>query len=245
MTKGKLKYYDDVVFKKDTYDALSSQFKDNNEFESFYSSLKNDQIKDDFLRVGSAYLFFVKSGDWQVNIERSNPKIEYITNSFKLVSTLSIIEGLNNKKHIDFFQWLNQKENLHLFPIRNDVELQIHHIKYKAEYGSINNIKDFFNNLSTQTKNNLCELVTINNKKIETIEKLINLIYQARSNFAHSTTFTLEFGNHTHYGGTKNKRIVWHKFEFEYILAAVEEGIIAHFTKLNNAPQEPNKGHKA
>jgi hypothetical protein len=103
MSKGELKFCDDVVFKKDTYEALSSQFKDLDEFEVFYSNLKSDQVKDDFLRVGSAYLFFVKSGDWHVNVERCNPVIDYFTNLFKLVSTLSIAEGLNNKKHIELF----------------------------------------------------------------------------------------------------------------------------------------------
>ena len=233
MSKGKLKFCNDAIFKKDTYEALSSQFNDLNEFEEFYSNLENDRVKDDFLRVGSAYLFFVKSGDWHVNVERSNPVIDYFTNSFKLVSTLSIAEGLNNKRNIDFFQWLNKKENRNLFPIDNEIDLQSHYAKYKEEYGSIHNVKDFFNGLSDKTKNSLCKLVTVNGNEIESIEELIKLIYRARSNFAHSTKHTLELSNALHFGGTEKRPIVWRKFKFEYLLAAVEEGIVIHFKKLS------------
>lgn len=233
MSKRKLKFCDDTIYKNDTYEALSSQFKDLDEFEKFYSNLKEDRVKDDFLRVGSAYLFFVKSGDWHVNVERSNPVIYYFTNSFKLVSMLSIAEGLNNKKNIDFFQWLNKKENRHLFPISNEKDLKKHYARYKDEYGAIHNVKDFFNNLSKKTKNSLCKLVTVNGNEVENIEELIKLIYRARSNFAHSTKHTLELSNGFHFGGSKEKPIVWRKFKFEYLLAAVEEGIVLHFKKLS------------
>ncbi|MGL1956503.1 MAG: hypothetical protein OCD00_04205 [Colwellia sp.] len=233
MSNTQLKFFDDVVFKQDAYEALKSQFQNQSEFEMFYSNLKNDQIKDDFLRVGSAYLFFVKSGDWHVNVARLNPVIDYFTNSFKLVSTLSIAEDLSNRKHIDFFQWLNKKVNRNLFPIKDEKHLQKHYEAYKTDYGSIHNVKDFFNNLSTKTKDKLCKLVTVNNKEIDNIEDLIKLIYQARSSFAHSTKHTLGFGSHLHFSGTKTNQIVWRKFKFEYLLSAVEEGIVLHFKNLS------------
>ncbi|MFZ1803887.1 MAG: hypothetical protein WAU05_08180, partial [Nitrospira sp.] len=81
----KYRYCDDNVYKDDAFLALSSQFKDNREnFESFYSSLKDSELKDEFLRVGSMYLFFVKCGDWHVDVARSKSAIDYLTNSFKL-----------------------------------------------------------------------------------------------------------------------------------------------------------------
>jgi len=235
MSNEVLKFYDNDTFKTDTYEALSSQFEDRETFEEYYSHLNNDQVKDDFLRVGSAYLFFVKAGDWHVNVKRSNSVISYFTNSFKLVSTLSITEGLNNKKHIDFFQWLNKKENRNLFPIANKKDLQQHYSLYKTEYGSIHNVKDFFNSLSEKTKLHLCKLVTVNGNDIENIEELIKLIYSARSNFAHSTKHTLEFSDCLHYSGTAKKQIVWKKFKLEYLLSAVEEGIFLHFKKLSKS----------
>jgi hypothetical protein len=229
----RFKFLGDPEYIKDAYEALSTQFNDMREFEEFYVNLKNDQVKDDFLRVGSAFLFYAKKGDWHVNVERSNPVIDYFTNSFKLVSTLSIVEGLSNKKHIDFFQWLNKRENRHLFPLEDKKTLDQPYREYKKDYGAIHNVKDFFNNLSEETKSRLCKLVTINDVVIENIEELVKLIYQARSNFAHSTKHTLELSSGFHFAGTKNKKIVWKRFKFEYLLNAVEEGIVIHFKELN------------
>ncbi len=231
MSRNNLEFCDNTVFKKDAYEALSSQFTGFDKFEVFYSNLKDDQAKDDFLRVGSSYLFFVRNGDWHVNVERCSPVIEYFTNSFKLVSVLSIVEDLTNKKHIDFFQWLNKKENQNSFPINSKKDLEKYYVSYKEKYGSIHNVKDFFTSLSEETKCNLCKLVTVNDDEIQNIEELIKLIYKARSNFAHSTKYTLELGNHLHFGGTKEKLIVWKNFKIEYLLAAVEEGIVLHFKK--------------
>jgi hypothetical protein len=124
MNGKKYRYLDDQIFKNDTYQALSSQFEDEKHFEKFYSSLKDDKTKDEFLRIGTAYLFFVKCGDWHVNVERSNPVIEYFTNSFKLVSLLAVAESVDKKRYIDFFEWLNKKKNKQLFPIENREDLK-------------------------------------------------------------------------------------------------------------------------
>lgn len=229
MCSKKLKYLDDKIFKQDTFQALASQFKNENEFEIFYESLKDDKTKDEFLRIGTTYLFFVKCGDWHVKVERSNPVIEYFTNSFKLVSLLAVAESIEGKKHIDFFSWLNKKKHKHMFPIENRDELEKHYRIYKQEYGSIYSVKDFFNNLSEKTKDNLCKRVTVNGVAVENIEELIKLVYSVRSGFAHSVDYNLELSDGFHFGGTKKKRIVWRQFKIEYLQEALEEGIINYF----------------
>lgn len=231
MSGKKFKYLDDQSFKNDSYEALSSQFDNKQEFEDFYSSLKDDQAKDEFLRIGTAYLFFVKCGDWHVNVERSNPVIEYFTNSFKLVSLLAVAESVHNKKCIDFFQWLNKKKNKHIFPIENREILEKHYRAYKEEYGAIFSVKDFFNNLSQKTKGNLCEKVTVNGQPVENIEGLVRLIYKVRSGFAHTVDHNLELSSGFHFGGTKKKKIVWRQFRIEYLQEALEEGIVVHFSQ--------------
>lgn len=125
-----------------------------------------------------------------------------------------------------------QKKNRHLFPIKDEKILNEHYSSYKEEYGAIHNVKDFFNNLSQKTKDNLCKKVTVNGEKIENIEELIKLIYKVRSNFAHSVKHNLELSDGFHFGGTKNKKIVWRKFKIEYLQDAVEEGIVLHFKEL-------------
>jgi hypothetical protein len=229
MGSKKFKYLDDKIFKQDTFQALSSQFQNEKEFEIFYKKLKDDKTKNEFLRTGTTYLFFVKSGDWHVNVERSNPVIEYFTNSFKLVSLLAVAESVENKRHIDFFSWLNKKKHKHLFPIENQADLEKHYRVYKQEYGSIYSVKDFFNNLSQITKDNLCKRVTVNGEALENIEELIKLVYSVRSNFAHSVDHNLELSDGFHFSGTKKKRIVWRQFKIEYLQEALEEGIITYF----------------
>ena len=147
MTK-RYKYCDDEVYKDDACRALSSQFKTYQNFESFYASLKDCEAKDEFLRICSSYLFFVKNGDWHVNVPRSNPVIEYFANSFKLVALLAIIESLSDKKNVDFFCWLATKEQNGLFPITDRSQLQKLDDEYKSTYGSIRRCKSFFAKLS-------------------------------------------------------------------------------------------------
>jgi hypothetical protein len=54
-----------------------------------------------------------------------------------------------------------------------------------------------------------------NFKKWETSEELIKLVYSVRSGFAHSVDHNLELSNGFHFGGTKNKKIVWRQFKIE------------------------------
>jgi len=225
------KYCDDDVYKDDTYDSLSSQFDDNRQkFETFYSSLNDLETKNEFLRVGSTYLFFVKIGDWHVNVPRSNPVIEYFTNSFKLVAILAIIESLSDKEHIDFFEWLSEKDKKGLFPIEDKAQLRKHYNEYKIGYGSIRRCKSFFSNLSVPTKNKLRNAITINGEPVETIEKAAVMIYQARSNFAHESMSTLEISNCWCFSKEKNKEVIW-KLPMKLLQSSFEEGVVAYFNK--------------
>ncbi|EGZ6883277.1 hypothetical protein V9J82_003661 [Vibrio cholerae] len=225
---SQLKFLDNPIFMDDTFEALSSQFSDKQDFLDFYNSLPDDKTKDDFLRVGTDYLFFVKSGDWHVDVKRSSPIVSYFTNSFKLVSLLSIIEGLESTKHLEFFDWLNKKENKDIFPIDRK-ELDGHYRKYKQEHGSISNVVSFFKNLSSNTQERLRSHVTIDDVPIESTELLVKFIYHVRSKFAHSTTHTLEIGDVNHYSKHQGNLMVWRKFTMGVLLSAVEEGIIIHF----------------
>jgi hypothetical protein len=55
--------------------AFASQFPNVGEFKRFYDAL-TDEEKDEFLRIGSSYLFLVKEGDWHVYVPGSNPVID-------------------------------------------------------------------------------------------------------------------------------------------------------------------------
>lgn len=225
------KHCDVPEYLDDAYRALKENFKNYDEFKSFYDAFQSDEIKDEFLRVSSSYLFFVKNGQWHVDVPRSNPVIDYFSNSFKLVALLAIIESLSNEKFIDFFEWLVRREKKIPFPIENKSTLQKHYNSYKKDYGSIRRCKSFFEALSEESKIEICKLITIDGKPLDSIEIFVELIYKSRSEFAHSTDISIEMGDWFHLGKYKEKTVVWKKFKFEYLLQIFEEGLITHFNK--------------
>lgn len=230
----KYRYCDDKHYKNYTFQALSSQFSnDHQKFEAFYSSLKDSEIKDQFLRVGTSYFFFAKNGDWHVADPNSNPCIDYFTNSFKLVAILAIIESLSNKKHVDFFEWLSKKDKSELFPIEDKSKLKNLHEEYKLDYGSIRRCKSFFENLSTETQKKLCKLININGEPV-TIRQVAEMIYKERSKFAHECDFVLGISSGFHVAKEKNKEIFWKQFSMKILQNSFEEGIIIYFQKAAN-----------
>lgn len=236
--KKKFKYCDDDVYKDDTYQALSSQFENRQKFESFYSSLNNSEAKDEFLRVGSSYLFFVKNGDWHVHVPRSDGKIDYFTNSFKLVALLAIIESLSEKKNIDFFDWLSEKDPKSAFPIRDRSQWRKLYDEYKREYGSTRRCKSFFANLSASTQDKLRKSITIEGEPVKSIEKVAEMIYKVRSRFAHDIDAILEISNSMCFTEENNKRVAWN-LPMQLLQSSFEEGVMAHFqsTAVNQRPE--------
>lgn len=227
--KKKYKYCDDNDYKDDAYRALSSQFKNRQKFESFYSSLNDDKTKDKFLRVGSSYLFFVKNGDWHVHdVPRSNSVIEYFTNSFKLVALLAIIESLFEKKNIDFFDWLSEKDRKNTFPIRDRSQLRKLYDEYKREYGSIRRCKSFFANLPVPTQDKLCKSINVDGAPVSSIDTVVTMIYKCRSCFAHESDATLEISNSMCFSIENNKRVAWN-LPMHLLQSSFEEGVMAHF----------------
>lgn len=232
----KYKYCDDDIYKNDAYQALSSQFENRLKFESFYSSLNDHETKEEFLRVGSSYLFFVKNGNWHVHVPRSNSLIDYFTNSFKLVALLAIIESLSDKKNVDFFCWLSEKtkDQKGLFPITDRSQLQdLYYDDYKLEYGSIRRCKSFFANLSLPMKEKLCTSIMIDGKPVQSIEKVAEKIYEVRSRFAHESDATLEISNILCFSTENNKKVLW-KLPMQLLQSSFEEGIVAHFKRTNH-----------
>lgn len=223
----KYRYCDDKDYKNYTFQALSSQFSDDQEFEAFYSSLSNSEIKDEFLRVGTLYFFFAKNGDWHVDDPNSNPVIDYFTNSFKLVAIFAIIESLSNNKHVDFFEWLSKKSNNGSFPITDQSHLKKLYTAYKSDYGSIRRCKSFFTNSPTQTKDRLFKLIDIDGNPIKTIDKLVETIYMERSGFAHEGKIVLGISTGFHISG----KTFWKGFSMEILQDAFEKGVIIHFQK--------------
>ena len=221
---------DEETYKEDAYNALKSNFSDREGFELFYSSLSGSGVKDEFLRVATFYLFFVKSGDWHVAVERSDAVIDYITNSFKLLSVFSLIESLSDKPYKDFYEWLKSEPAGDVFPIQDGKALEKLYDRYKVEYGSIRRCKSFFENLPPANQNALCSSIKLGDKPLDSVKKVAEFLYEARSGFAHNAEIVLMVGWGSNLSRKGNK-VVHANLELKVLLESVEKGILAYFAK--------------
>ncbi len=206
--------------------AFASQFANGGEFDYFYVAL-TDEEKDEFLRIGSSYLFLVKQGDWHVDVEGSNPVIGYFTNSFKLVSLFSLIESLSSEKHQDFYEWL---AHIHerIYPITDNVELKRLHEKYKATFGSIRRCVAFFHRLPQARQVELRNSLKIDGVPVKSIKEVAQFLYNLRSKFVHEGEFVLDIAHVPVISRHKNASTVT-ELSMPTLLSAFEEGVVAYF----------------
>jgi len=61
-----------------SFQAVKDQFKTKADFVAFYDNIKDDDLKNLFLKTASYYLFLVKNGDWHVDIKGSDKKVDYL-----------------------------------------------------------------------------------------------------------------------------------------------------------------------
>lgn len=220
-------------FKNDAHLALNDRLRSIKEFEAFYSALGTDNQKNEFLRASVAYLYFVKNGNWHVDVPNTNKCISYFTNSFKLVAILGIIESLSNERFLDFYEWLSKDKSCE-FPINEPKDLSPMYDEYKKRYGSIRKCKKFFNNcLPDYIKNELLSSVRTRKKSTEkstqlnNIEEFAALLYRERSNFAHEIENTGIFDGLYVFCSDKKEEL-W-ELPIDTFLKAFEIGLLKHF----------------
>lgn len=208
--------------------ALRSQFRDAAAFDAFYAAL-TDEKKDEFLRVGSSYLFLVMQGDWHVDVEDSNPVIDYFTNSFKLVSLFSLIESLSSEKHQDFYEWLGHVGD-EIYPIVGKAALKQLHERYKATFGSIRRCVAFFERLSSRQQVELCNSIQIDGAPVKSVKDVALFLYNLRSKFVHEGEFVLDIANVPVMSRHKKANTLT-ALSMPKLLEAFEEGVIAYFNQ--------------
>ena len=206
--------------------GLSSQLSDAATFDAFYSTL-TDEKKDEFLRVSSFYLFLVKQGDWHVDVNDSNPVIDYLTNSFKLVSLFSLIESLGAEEHQDFYKWIGEVAD-EVYPIADKAALARLHERYKATFGSIRRCIKFFELLPPQRQAQLCDSIKFDGAPAKSIKHVAQFLYNLRSKFVHEGEFVLDIASVPVISRHKKSNTLT-ALTMPELLAAFEEGVVAHF----------------
>jgi hypothetical protein len=219
---------DEAKFKQYAYTALTGCFPNRAEFESFYASLDDPVIKDEFLRITSFYLFLVKRGEWHVTVEGSAPVVDYLSTSFKVVALFALIESLSDAQHQDFYDWLCSKDPKTTFPIPDRVSLSRLNEEYKASYGSIRRCVAFFSRLPPERQQALCGAITVAGKPLASIKKVAEFLYDLRSKFVHEARLVLSLVGYTALS-MKGKKFVEIDLSVETLLEAFEEGVLAYF----------------
>jgi hypothetical protein len=208
--------------------AFESQFPSRIAFGVFYEGL-SDAEKDEFLRVGSTYLFLVKKGDWHVHVDGSNPVIDYFTNSFKLVSLFSLIESLSSEEHQDFHEWLTH-EGEGIYPITDKRTLRKLHDEYKLTFGSIRRCVAFFEGLPVERRKQLLGALHVKGERAKSVKEVAQFLYNLRSKFVHEGEFVLDI-SYAPVMSTHKKASTLTSLSMPELLQLFEEGVIAHFMK--------------
>lgn len=208
--------------------AFESQFANRMAFDVFYESLTDEQ-KDEFLRVGSTYLFLVKKGDWHVDVEGSNSIIDYFTNSFKLVSLFSLIESMSAEDHQDFYEWLAHAGD-GIYPISDHSSLRKLQEEYKVTFGSIRRCVSFFEGLPIKRREQLQAALVVKGKSAKSVREVAQFLYNLRSKFVHEGEFVLDIAYVPVMSRHKNASTLT-SLSMSELLALFEEGVIAHFMK--------------
>lgn len=207
--------------------ALGDHFASRNAFLEYFESIEGDYHKSLFLRTASFYLFMVKCGDWIVDIPGSNPKMEYLTNTYKYIAIFSLIESLLAEDHIDFYQYLLRKKSRDKFPIKDADALTLLYQAYKSEFGAIGQCVSFFRSLSLERQEDLIGRLEVRGAEAS-LENLAKFMYELRSKFVHEGELVHHMSDGTSVS-FKGEKVIVCNLSIKDALTFFEEGLLAHF----------------
>lgn len=222
---SKLKY----LRKKDKlfhycYLAVKDHFGSEDELNRWFENLTSDEKKNAFLKVAPFYLALVKKGDWHVEIPNSNSVIEYLTNTYKYIAIISLIESLTAIKHVDFYNYLTMRRTKTNFPI-DAQELKDKYRLYNEEYGAVRRCIGFFKCLSKDRQKELIGKLEIKNST-PSIENFAKYLYRLRSDFVHNAELVHEMSNMPTFGYDGGKIVVCY-LSITDAMSFFEEGLLA------------------
>jgi uncharacterized protein YktA (UPF0223 family) len=228
------------------FQALKDHFKDKNELEQFYRSIKTEADKNLFLKISSFYLFLVKNCSITHDINGTAEKMEYIASTLKYIAIFSLIEGLySNKEYIDFFRFLTKRSNQIQFPISEE-QLKNHYDNYKKQYGAIRRAVAFFKQIEDLYDSRLkgkvkflkddtrlplprsFPLSEIDKQQGLTIDEFAKFLYDIRSEFVHRANLILAISNGTFLSFKKRKRYLC-QMNMDELMCVFEKGLLKFF----------------
>lgn len=205
------------------FKALGDHYNSWEEFQMKYNTIQTDDDKEKFLEVASFYLFLVKNGHWEVNVDGSDLYVDYLDHSYKFIAIFSLIESLMSEDFRDFFSYLNKRD---VFPICKE-QLKILYGEYNKQYGSIQNCSKFFDQFAGNATEKLANKLKKGNKKLFP-EQVAKFLYGIRSEFIHECRLILETSQKPTLS-TRQKELVRSNMELPDLMELFEEGLINYF----------------
>ena len=218
----------EAIFRPYAESVFAPKLGGKEDFDSFYGQL-TDEEKDLFLGAAGKYVFLVRDGDWHVTRDDCNPVIDYLTNSFKLVSLFSLIESLSPEKHEDFYEWLRRRDDA-TFSISDKSALKLLYEEYKQTYGSIRRCVRFFERMPAERQAELRNGFKVRGKPVSEIKAVAEFLYNLRSKFVHEGEFVLEITSMPVMSRHKNADTLT-DISIPCLLRAFEDGLLAYFRR--------------
>lgn len=206
-----------------TFQALGSHYDSWEEFQIKYKTIQTDDNKEKFLGVASFYLLLVKKGHWEVNVDGVDSYVDYLDHSYKFIALFSLIESLLSEDLPDFFSYLNRRD---LFPICKE-QLKRLYGDYKAQYGSIQNCRRFFDQYAPNATEDLAKKLKIGNKDLLP-EQVAKFLYDMRSKFIHEARLILETSGIKTLSSRQKKKL-FSEMTLSDMMDLFEEGLINFF----------------
>lgn len=225
----KIKYLNDPIYLQDAYEDLTDRFRSKTDFDFFYEAITTNENKSLFLEIASTYLFLCKRGDWVVNVpHRSNPVIDYFTNSFKLTVLCALIECLyGSERWITFSDYLLQRANKDKYPITDSLQLKELLGTYSQKFGATKRLEKFLSCLPANTLDGLLKKCKINGQ-VATVKGLANILYHERSDFVHNAQFVLLLSAPIF--DRVGEKDVFNEIPISDLMEAFEIGLVKHFS---------------
>ncbi|MBN1552551.1 hypothetical protein JW979_13835 [bacterium] len=205
------------------FQALGDHYNSWEEFQMKYNTIQTDDDKEKFLEIASFYLFLVKNGHWEVNVDGSDSYVDYLDHSYKFIALFSLIESLMSEDFRDFFSYLNKRD---VFPICKE-QLKMLYGEYNKQYGSIQNCSKFFEQFAPNSTGNLAKNLEIRGKRFLP-EQVAKFLYEIRSKFIHECRLVLETSENPTLSKRQNKSVL-SNMTLPNLMELFEEGLINYF----------------
>lgn len=215
------------------FDALAGRFATRADLETFVDRIECDIEKNLFLRTAAFYLFLVKNGKWVLDHSAADTEVEYFTVTYKYIAIFSLIESLAPRRHVEFYDYLMNKQRRQSFPITDYKALESLYGAYKREYGAVSSCVQFFQRLPQDRQAALVAKLEIEGAE-PSIEELAKYLYRLRSQYVHSCELVHEICAGPHLS-LKGGQVVFCRLQIEDAMDFFEEGLIAHFAGTETA----------